>query len=56
MLKTIAWISLVATVYLRGTLVGSSADGLRRQTRRAIDLDFRPVVEPRQRKQGPGES
>ena len=55
MLKTIAWISLGAALCW-APLVGSCADGLRRQTGRPVDLDFRPVVEPRQRKQGPGES
>ena len=36
--------------------IGRRADGLRRQTRRSVHVDIRPVVEPRQRKQGSGES
>ena len=35
---------------------GPRANGLRRQTRRSVDIDFRPVVESRERKQGSSES
>ena len=32
------------------------ADGLRRQTRRSVDIEFRPALESRERKQGSSES